>query len=80
MEDPLEYIEFEQVLRHGDPSGWRFLDTKPGSGVPAHSLDAPEGTLKIYEIYKDEFGYELEVHYFRHRDGRVSGVKVTPRS
>lgn len=48
MEDPLDYIDFDQVLQHGDPGRWKSLGTKPGSGVPAHSLDAPEGTLKIY--------------------------------
>ena len=35
---------------------------------------------KIYEVYEDDFGVEIEVHYFRHLDGSVSGVKVTPRS
>jgi hypothetical protein len=56
------------------------MGERPGSGVDAHSALAPAGTRKIYEVYEDEFGVEIEVHYFRHLDGSVSGVKVTPRS
>jgi hypothetical protein len=80
VDNPLDYIDFVDVLQHGDPGKWRFKGDKPGSGVPAHSTSAPDGTLKIYEIYEDEFGDEIEVHFFRHEDGSVSGVKVTPRS
>ena len=69
MDDPLEYIDFDEVIQHGDPGLWKFKPPKPGSGVPADSLDAPPGTLKIYDIYEDEFGEEIEVHYFRHLDG-----------
>jgi len=50
------------------------------AGFPAHSANAPPGTLKIYELYEDEFGDEIELHYFRHPDGTISNVKVTPRS
>jgi hypothetical protein len=35
--------------------------------------------LKVYELYEDEFGDEIELHHFRHPDGPVSNVKVTPR-
>ena len=80
MDDPLHFIDFADVLQHGDPAKWRFLGEKPGSGVAAHSASAPAGTRKIYEVYEDEFGVEIEVHYFRHLDGSVSGAKVTPRS
>ncbi len=80
MEDPLEYIDFDEVIQHGDPGRWNFRGEKPGSGVPADSPSAPLGTVKIYEVYQDEFGEELEVHYFRHVDGTVSDVKVKPRS
>jgi hypothetical protein len=80
MDNPLEYIDFDEVLQHGDPGRWRFKGTKPGSGVLANSPDAPPGTLKIYEIYEDEWSEEIEVHYFRHPDGTVSDVKVKPRS
>ncbi len=80
MDDPLDQIDFADVLQHGDPGKWINRGEKPGSGVLAHSQDAPVGTTKHYDLYEDEFGDEIEVHYFRHPDGRVSGVKVTPRS
>jgi hypothetical protein len=80
MDDPLDYIDFDEILQHGDPGRWKAKGPKSGSGVPAHSATAPPGTLKIYEIYEDEFGAELEVHFFRHPDGTVSDVKIKPRS
>jgi hypothetical protein len=80
MEDPLEYIDFDEVIQHGDPGRWKLKGEKQGSGVPANSPNAPPGTLKIYEIYEDEFGDVIEVHYFRHPDGTVSDVKVKPPS
>ena len=80
MDDPLDFVDFADVLQHGDPTNWTFKAPKPGSGASAHSLHAPTGTLKIYEIYDDEFGREIELHCFRHLDGTVSDVKVTPRS
>ena len=80
MDDPLDFIDFDEVIQHGDPNRWTFLGPKPGSGVPAHSPNAPLGTLKHYDIYEDEFGAEIEVHCFRHPDGSVSDVKVKSRS
>lgn len=80
MDDPLENIDFDEVIRHGDPGLWKFKGEKPGSGVPAHSPNAPPGTLKIYELYRDANGDDIEVHYFRHPDGTVSNVNVKPRS
>ncbi len=80
MEDPLQYIDFDEILRHGDPGQWKTKGQKPGSGLPATSPNAPPGTLKVYEIFEDEFGEEIELHYFRHSDGTVSDVKVKPRS
>ena len=80
MDNPLDEVDFVDVLQHGNPGQWKLKGTKPGSGMPATSADAPSGTLKIYELYEDEFGVEIELHYSRHADGRVSGVKVTPRS
>ena len=32
--------------------------------------------MKHYDIYKDEFGKKIELHYFRHPDGSVGDVKV----
>jgi hypothetical protein len=80
MDNALDFVDFADVLQHGDPTNWTFQGEKEGSGALAHSPDAPPGTLKIYELYKDEFGDEIELHYFRHPDGTVSNVKVTPRS
>jgi hypothetical protein len=80
MDNPLDFVDFADVLQHGDPSKWIHQGQKAGSGAPAHSQDAPPGTLKIYELYQDEFGDDIELHYFRHPDGSVSNVKVTPRS
>lgn len=80
MDNPLDFVDFADVLQHGDPDNWTFKCEKPGSGVAAHSPLAPPGTLKIYEIFADEFGDEIELHYFRHQDGSVTNVKVTPRS
>ena len=70
MDDPLDFIDFVDVLQHGDPSNWKPRGQKPGSGAPAHSPLAPAGTVKMYDLYEDEFGQEIEVHYFRHPDGR----------
>jgi hypothetical protein len=80
MDNPLDFVDFADVLQHGDPENWKYNGEKPGSRAPAHSPLAPTGTLKIYEIYVDEFGDEIELHYLRHQDGSVSDVKVTPRS
>jgi hypothetical protein len=80
VDNPLDFVDFVDVLQHGDPSGWKPKGQKPGSGTAAHSPLAPPGTVKVYEIYEDEFGEEIELHYFRHPDGTVSDVKVTPRS
>ena len=79
-EEPLDYIDIDDVLQHGNPDDWTYLGPKPGSPVPAHSPNAQPGTMKHYDIYKDEFGDEIEVHYFRHPDGTVADVKVKPRS
>lgn len=76
MDDPLDFIDFADILIHGDPSKWKFRGPKPGSPFVATSPNAPPGTLKHYDIYLDEFGIEIEVHYFRHTDGTVGDVKL----
>lgn len=73
MDDPLEYLPFSDVLKHGDPSYWKFQGRKT---APAKTPSAPPQTLKVYEYYEDSFGDAVEVHYFRHSDGSVSNVKV----
>jgi hypothetical protein len=76
MDDPLDYIDFADVLQHGDPGGWKFLGPKAGSPTPAHSPTAEPGTIKHYDLYEDEFGDVIEIHYFRHPDGTVGDVKI----
>jgi hypothetical protein len=44
--------------------------------MPATSPDASPGTMKHYDVYQDEFGDEIEVHYFRNSDGSLGEVKV----
>lgn len=76
MDDPLGFIDFADILRHGDPGPWRPRGPKPGSPVPANSRAAAPGTMKHYDLYEDEFGDLIEVHYFRHTDGSVGDVKI----
>ncbi len=78
--DPLDYIDMDDVIQHGDPSRWTLVGPKPGSPVPATSASAAPGTMKHYDVYQDAFGDEIEVHYFRHTNGSVGGVKIKPRS
>jgi hypothetical protein len=75
-EDPLDYVDMDDVLQHGDPGKWRFLGPKKGSPAPATSPKALPGTTKHYDLYEDEFGEAIELHYFRHSDGSVGDVKV----
>ncbi len=75
-DDPLDYIDFADVVIHGDPSKWKYHGAKPGSPTPATSPLAPAGTNKHYDIYEDEFGAMIEIHYFRYPDGTVDDVKV----
>jgi hypothetical protein len=70
----------DDVIQHGDPGKWTFLGPKPGSPVPATSPNAAPGTMKHYDVYRDGFGDEIEVHYFRRPDGSVEDVKVKSRS
>jgi hypothetical protein len=76
QDSPLDYIDFDDILQHGDPSKWTFLGSKQGSGVPATSPLAQPGTTKHYDIYEDEFGDQIEIHYFRHADGSIGDVKI----
>jgi hypothetical protein len=78
MDDPLDYVDFVDVLQHGDPGKWKFKGAKAGSPTPATSPMAQSGTMKHYDLYQDEHGDEIELHYFRHRDGSVGDVKIKP--
>ena len=70
------FIDFADILEHGDPSTWKFKGKKKGSPTPATSPDAAPGTMKHYDLYEDSFGESIEVHYFRHPDGSVGDVKI----
>jgi hypothetical protein len=76
VEDPLDFVDFLDVTRHGDPRNWTFRGPKPGSPTPATSPSAPSGTMKHYDLYDDEHGDRIELHYFRYPDGSVDDVKV----
>lgn len=76
MDDHLDNVDFGDILQHGNPESWKFKKEKQGSGSSAHSPLAPAGTLKKYLVYEDEFGREIEVHYFLHADGSTSNVTV----
>jgi hypothetical protein len=80
QDDPLDYIDMDDILQHGDPGKWSYRGPKPGSPVAATSPSAVPGTMKHYDIYRDEFGDDIEVHYFRHPDGSVGDVKIKPRT
>lgn len=47
MDDPLDFIDFVDVLQHGDPGRWTILGPKPGSPVPATS---PYCGIRNFEI------------------------------
>ena len=79
-ENPLEYVDFADVLQHGDPDNRVYFGPKPGSPVTANSPNALPGTMKHYDLYEDEFGDAIELHCFRHPNGTVGDVKVKPRS
>ena len=76
QEDPLDYIDFADVIAHGDPGNWKYIGPQPGSPTPATSPNSPAGTMKHYDSYYDEFGDEIELHYFRYTDGTVDDVKI----
>jgi hypothetical protein len=76
MDEPLVFLDLADILAHGDPSRWTYKGPKAGSPTPANSPDATAGTMKHYDLYEDEFGDLIEVHYCRHPDGTVGDVKV----
>ena len=75
-DDPLDFIDFADVVQHGDPGNWTYKGPKAGSPTPANTQTAQPGTMKHYDLYEDEFGNEIEVHFFRHPDGSVGNVKI----
>jgi hypothetical protein len=45
QDDPLDFVDFADVIQHGDPSKWTPKGPKAGSPLPAHSPSAPPGTM-----------------------------------
>jgi hypothetical protein len=52
------------------------LGEKAGSRVPAKSSFAAPGTVKVYEVWKNQSNRLVEVHYFEDLNGVPSDVKV----
>ena len=75
-----ENLTFDEILQHGDPSDWKFFGQKAGSGVPATSPNASQGTVKVYEVWENSYGRKIEIHYFRDIDGVRSNIKIAPFS
>jgi hypothetical protein len=49
-DDPLDYIDMDDVIQHGDPGKWIFVGPKQGSPVAADSPNAPPGMMKHYDL------------------------------
>ena len=75
-----EAMDLDDIKKFGDPSKWKPKGPKKGSGAPAHSPAAPPGTKKQYEVFEDEFGNEIEVHYFEDLTGGTSNITIVPSS
>ena len=58
---------------HGDPSNWEYLGKKE---VPASGRGFEPGTKKVYEVYLDENGNQIEWHYWKNADGTTEGGKL----
>ncbi len=76
MDNPLDFVDFPDIIAHGNPDSWKYRGPKPGSPIPANSPNAQPGTMKHYDLYDDEYGNAIELHYFRHPDGSVGDVKI----
>jgi hypothetical protein len=73
-------MDYDDYMEHGDPDKWKYNGEKQGSGAPTHNPIYPEGSSKRMEIWTDEFGHEVEVHYVEGPDGTIYDVKTSPRS
>jgi hypothetical protein len=58
---------------HGDPSSWKYL----GKMIePATEMGREAGSKKVYEVFLDENGKQIEWHYWVNPDGTVEGGKL----
>jgi len=58
---------------HGDPSSWKYLGKKT---EPATEIGREAGSKKVYEVYLNESGKQVEWHYWRNPNGTVDGGKL----
>ncbi len=58
---------------HGDPNSWKYLGKKT---EPATEIGREAGSKKVYEVYLDENGKQIEWHYWRNPDSTVDGGKL----
>jgi hypothetical protein len=62
-----------QIEAHGDPSTWKYLGKKK---VPATEPGRLRGSKKVYEVFLDEDGKQIEWHYWLNPDGTRDGGKI----
>jgi RHS repeat-associated protein len=67
-----EHLGPGHFLNHGDPNKWKFLGRKP---VPATGRGFDKGTKKVYDVYLDENGCQVEMHYWQKLDGTIFGER-----
>ena len=79
MDDPLDYIDFADILQAWRSGKMEVQGTEAGKPHTGHFAKRLQGTMKHYD-QDDEFGDEIEVHYFRHPDGSVADVKIKLKS
>jgi hypothetical protein len=58
---------------HGDPSAWKYLGKKT---VRATEPGREPGSMKVYEVFLDENGNQVESHYWLNPDRTVDGGKL----
>jgi hypothetical protein len=58
---------------HGDPSSWTYLGKKT---LPATGTANLPGSRKVYEVFLDENGKQIEWHYWMNPDGTIDGGKI----
>ena len=49
------------IESHGDPSSWKYLGRKT---EPATEIGREAGSIKVYEVFLDENGKQVEWHYW----------------
>jgi hypothetical protein len=68
-----EELGLAHIEKHGDPATWKYLGKKQ---VPATEPGRLAGSKKVYEVFLDENGKQIEWHYWINPDGTIDGGKV----